>query len=88
LYDFDRTEKEGRNMSKEAMIQAWKNPEQRQPLMNHPAGQAFGELSIEEMTKIQGAGDVQPETTPTLSSAPCAGWLTAGISITISYAKC
>jgi type 2 lantibiotic (TIGR03893 family) len=76
-------------MSKETMIQSWKSPELRKnSSVNHPAGQAFGELSKEDMMKIQGAGDVQPETTPTLSSAPCAGWLTAGISITISYAKC
>ncbi|RBP02482.1 lichenicidin A2 family type 2 lantibiotic [Rossellomorea aquimaris] len=75
-------------MSKEMMIQAWKNPEMRKEFMNHPAGQAFSELSAEEMMNVQGAGDVQPETTPTLSSAPCAGWLTVGISITVSYAKC
>lgn len=75
-------------MSKEMMIQAWKNPELRSNKMNHPAGQSFGELAKEDMMKIQGAGDVQPETTPTLSSAPCAGWLTVGITATISYAKC
>ncbi|RBP02481.1 lichenicidin A2 family type 2 lantibiotic [Rossellomorea aquimaris] len=75
-------------MTKEMMIQAWKNPELRSDLTNHPAGQAFSELSADEMRSIQGAGDVQPETTPSLSSGYCLGWATVGISITISYATC
>ncbi|MCA0987010.1 mersacidin family lantibiotic [Guptibacillus algicola] len=76
-------------MSKEKTIQAWKNPEMRSVSMNHPAGQAFSELTIEDMMTIQGAGDVQPETTPTtVSSGVCVGWFTAGVTVTISYAKC
>lgn len=31
--------------------------------MENPAGSLMGELSIEEMTRVQGGGDVQPETT-------------------------
>jgi type 2 lantibiotic (TIGR03893 family) len=77
-------------MSKEAMIQSWKNPELRRDLsVNHPAGQAFGELSKEDMMKIQGAGDVQPETTPTFASTNiCSGVITGTIAFTISYFKC
>jgi type 2 lantibiotic (TIGR03893 family) len=82
----------GIKMSNEQIIKAWKNPELRGAKFNHPAGQAFNELSSEEMMNIQGAGDVQPETTPatiiSTSSAPCIGGLTAGISISYSIKKC
>ncbi|PGH67454.1 type 2 lantibiotic, partial [Bacillus thuringiensis] len=30
----------------------------------HPSGKALNELSEEELAEIQGASDVQPETTP------------------------
>ncbi|RBP02475.1 mersacidin family lantibiotic [Rossellomorea aquimaris] len=79
-------------MSNEQIIKAWKNPELRGASLHHPAGQSFGELSADEMMNIQGAGDVQPETTPatviSTSSAPCIAGLTAGISIVYSVKNC
>ncbi|WP_102275103.1 mersacidin family lantibiotic [Cytobacillus massiliigabonensis] len=57
-------------MSRQQLVQAWKNPELRSKMgVGHPSGKAFEELSIEEMVNIQGAGDIQPNTTP--SSIPC-----------------
>ncbi|MDR7246980.1 mersacidin family lantibiotic [Priestia megaterium] len=32
--------------------------------MNHPAGTAMVEVSEEELTRVYGSGDVQPETSP------------------------
>ncbi|MCA0987020.1 mersacidin family lantibiotic [Guptibacillus algicola] len=79
-------------MQNEKTILAWKNPELRSQSTIHPAGQAFGELTKDEMMNIQGAGDVQTETSPTItistSSAPCVGGLTAGITISYSIKKC
>ncbi|WJD83659.1 mersacidin family lantibiotic [Priestia megaterium] len=71
-------------MTNNQLIEAWKNPELRANLdIQHPSGQAFAELSIDEMLNIQGAGDVQPETTPAVvtSSAVCIGVTGAIISI-------
>lgn len=79
-------------MKNEQIIKAWKNPELRTNMVQHPSGQAFGELTEEAMKNIQGAGDVQPETTPatliSTSSAPCVGGLTAGITISYSLKNC
>ncbi|MBU8589136.1 mersacidin family lantibiotic [Priestia megaterium] len=32
--------------------------------MNHPAGAPMVEVSEDELTRVYGGGDVQPETTP------------------------
>lgn len=60
-------------MSNQEIIKAWKNPELRANMeLSHPSGTAFTELSVEEMVDIQGAGDIQPMTTPTtISSSSC-----------------
>lgn len=50
-------------MSKEEQIKALKNPE-NQRNVESPVGKTLNELSPEELTAIQGASDVNPETTP------------------------
>lgn len=76
-------------MTKEKMIQAWKNPELRTNATVHPSGISFGELTEEEMMSVQGAGDVTPETTPiTLSSTICHAGFTVGVTVAVSYATC
>ncbi|PJO41591.1 mersacidin family lantibiotic [Lysinibacillus xylanilyticus] len=55
------------NITKEEIIAAWKDPEAREKLNSlpvHPSGKTFGELTEEELAEIQGASDVNPETTP------------------------
>ncbi|MFJ5565999.1 mersacidin family lantibiotic [Lysinibacillus xylanilyticus] len=55
------------NITKEEIIAAWKDPEVREKLNSlpvHPSGKTFGELTEEELAEIQGASDVNPETTP------------------------
>jgi type 2 lantibiotic (TIGR03893 family) len=42
---------------------------------NHPSGERLVEVSVEELQRIYGGGDVQPETTPIC--------VTAGIPIGI-----
>ena len=51
--------------------------------MNHPAGTAMVEVSEEELTRVYGGGDVQPETTT-------ACLYTGGvvIGVTLSLWKC
>ena len=70
-------------MSKQEIIKAWKNPELRANTnVAHPSGTSFTELSVEEMVKIQGAGDgdMNAMTTPlTLSSTSC--WATIGYTL-------
>ncbi|MGR5968247.1 lichenicidin A2 family type 2 lantibiotic [Bacillus paranthracis] len=44
--------------------------------MNKLVGPSFEELSLEEMTSVQGSGDVKPETTPA-----CVAGYTIGIGI-------
>jgi len=54
-------------LSKEEIINAWKNAEARGKLNNvpvHPSGKSYGELTEEELSQIQGASDVKPETSP------------------------
>ncbi|QLK09302.1 hypothetical protein BMG_6074 (plasmid) [Priestia megaterium] len=80
-------------MTNNQLIEAWKNPELRANLdIQHPSGQAFAELSTDEMLSIQGAGDVQPETTPattiSTSSASCVVGITGGISVVASFKHC
>ncbi|WP_080843929.1 mersacidin family lantibiotic [Cytobacillus gottheilii] len=53
-------------MSNEALIKAWKNPEQRGNA-NHPSGRSFNELSIDEMIAVNGAAETQA--TPSIISA-------------------
>ncbi|MCM3773831.1 mersacidin family lantibiotic [Priestia aryabhattai] len=45
--------------------------------MNHPAGTAMVEVSEEELTRVYGGGDVQPETSPLC----VAGGIIIGIKI-------
>ncbi|OTY52016.1 type 2 lantibiotic [Bacillus thuringiensis serovar graciosensis] len=57
----------GYKFTKEELVEAWENPQVREKLKdlpNHPSGKALNELSEEELAEIQGASDVQPETTP------------------------
>ena len=74
-------------MTNQEIIKAWKNPEERANMeVAHPSGAAFTELSLDEMVNVQGAGDVQPMTTPTVtvSSTSCA----ATIGYTLSKVFC
>ena len=54
------------------------------------AGKFFEDLSEEEMTMLQGAGDVDVEVTPTIttSSTPCIGAVSAVTGGILSWAKC
>lgn len=54
------------------------------------AGKFFEDLSEEEMTMLQGAGDVDVEVTPTIttSSMPCIGAVSAVTGGILSWAKC
>ncbi|MDA2483632.1 mersacidin/lichenicidin family type 2 lantibiotic, partial [Bacillus cereus] len=57
----------GYKFTKEELVEAWKDPQVREKLKDlpkHPSGKALNELSEEELAEIQGASDVQPETTP------------------------
>jgi mersacidin/lichenicidin family type 2 lantibiotic len=70
-------------MSKEKVIEAWKNPEIREAaakVQPHPSGKAFNELTVEELAEIQGAADVAPETT-----LPCAAAFATGMMFSIKY---
>ena len=70
-------------MSKEAIIEAWKNPEIRsrvESIQPHPSGKAFNELTLEELAEVQGASDVNPETT-----LPCAAWFATGTLFSIKF---
>ncbi|MCM3773835.1 mersacidin family lantibiotic [Priestia aryabhattai] len=46
--------------------------------MNHPAGTAMVEVSEEELARVYGGGDVQPETTP---ACAIGGGITLGIAL-------
>ena len=72
-------------MSKEQMIEALKDPEARKKLweVEHPSGKPLNELTLEELAEVQGAGDVQPETTPLCVSA-----VVGGMTIAISQKYC
>ncbi|MGG3805386.1 mersacidin/lichenicidin family type 2 lantibiotic [Metabacillus fastidiosus] len=53
-------------VSREEIIEAWKDPDAREKFANipsHPSGKALSELSEEELANIHGASDVKPETT-------------------------
>ncbi|MFQ9601915.1 MAG: lichenicidin A2 family type 2 lantibiotic [Staphylococcus aureus] len=54
------------------------------------AGKFFEDLSEEEMLMLQGAGDVDVEVTPTIttSSTPCIGAVSAVTGGILSWAKC
>lgn len=78
-------------MNKNEIIKAWKNPELRtHSNFSHPAGQSFNELTEEEMLSVQGAGDVQTETTPTVTTAssPFCLVTTIGVGVTVSLEFC
>ncbi|HDR7624972.1 mersacidin family lantibiotic [Bacillus tropicus] len=69
--------------AQELLIEAWKDPEIREKAKNfpqHPSGKAIHELTVEELAEIQGASDVQPETTPA-----CVTALTTGIIFSIKW---
>ncbi|MBJ8024284.1 mersacidin family lantibiotic, partial [Bacillus cereus] len=55
--------------------------EKLKDLPKHPSGKALNELSEEELAEIQGASDVQPETTPL-----CVGVI-IGITASIKICK-
>ncbi|MFE7822047.1 plantaricin C family lantibiotic [Priestia megaterium] len=49
-------------MSNETLVRAWKDPMYRTSVagqVNHPAGDAFAELTEVEMNAVAGAGDVE-----------------------------
>lgn len=72
-------------LTKEEIIAAWKDPKVREKFANlpvHPSGKSFGDLTEEELAQIQGAGDVNPETTPL-----CLGTV-AIIGFTVSLKLC
>lgn len=50
---------------------------------NHPAGEVLVEVSKEELVRVHGGGDVQPETT-----TPCAYTAGVVIGVTLSLWKC
>ncbi|MBM0067982.1 mersacidin family lantibiotic [Alkalicoccobacillus gibsonii] len=50
-------------MSREEKIEALKNPESRGHEFDNPVGKTMNELSDEELTNVQGASDVTPDTT-------------------------
>ncbi|MBD1372086.1 plantaricin C family lantibiotic [Hazenella sp. IB182357] len=58
-------------MSKEKVVQSWKDPVYRakseELAPNHPAGEGLKELSDEKLANTSGAGDVDPNT--------LSGWL-------------
>lgn len=58
-----------KKVGNEQIIEAWKNPQKRKGIYNHPAGKGFQEMSIEEMMGIHGAAEVSPMTTPGISAA-------------------
>ncbi|MHA6533182.1 mersacidin family lantibiotic [Paenibacillus sp. BAC0078] len=51
--------------------------------MENPAGDALVELSNEELMRVHGGADVQPETTPI-----CGYIVGVGIGVILSVAKC
>lgn len=69
-------------MSREEKINALKNPEVRSKDVENPAGKAMNELSSEELAEIQGASDVNPETTPLCIAA------SIGATIIFSVRNC
>ncbi|MFG6113702.1 lichenicidin A2 family type 2 lantibiotic [Halobacillus sp. MO56] len=65
-------------MSRKQMAEALKNPEIRTKLgVESPAGETLGELSKDELSRVNGGSDVQPETSPTC--------VTIGITISLAY---
>jgi len=74
-------------VTREAVVQAWKNPEARAAateLPAHPAGPALVELGDETLQEIIGRGDVQAETTPF-----CVGFAVGlSIGVVLSVVKC
>ncbi|MFJ7755855.1 mersacidin family lantibiotic [Peribacillus muralis] len=71
-------------MSREDQIKALKNPEAKgaEGVMENPAGKTFNELSGEELAAVQGASDVQAETTPLCIAA------SIGATIIFSVRNC
>ncbi|GAA0407117.1 mersacidin family lantibiotic [Paenibacillus motobuensis] len=51
--------------------------------MENPAGKALIELSNEELKRVHGGADVQPETTPL-----CGFFVGVGIGVILSVVKC
>lgn len=55
----------------------------RSLMVEHPAGEALVELSKDELTRVHGGADVQPETTPL-----CGYLVGVGIGAILSIMKC
>ncbi|MBK5491882.1 mersacidin family lantibiotic [Bacillus sp. TH13] len=51
---------------------------------NHPAGEKLVEVSKDEITRVYGGGDVQPETTPLCVSTI---WYANGITIGLALSR-
>jgi type 2 lantibiotic (TIGR03893 family) len=65
-------------MSKENIANALKNPELRRDLgLESPAGQSLEELGHDELARINGGADVQPETSPAC--------VTVGITLSLAF---
>jgi type 2 lantibiotic (TIGR03893 family) len=58
-----------------------RNEAMRKVSMSNPAGSLMPEMTIEEMTRVQGGGDVQAETTPSTM-------LCVNVGIRMSSQKC
>ncbi|MFG6113701.1 lichenicidin A2 family type 2 lantibiotic [Halobacillus sp. MO56] len=65
-------------MNRTQIAKALKNPELRTKLgVESPAGETLGELNKDELSRINGGSDVQPETSPTC--------VTIGITLSLAY---
>jgi type 2 lantibiotic (TIGR03893 family) len=71
-------------MSREDQIKVLKNPELRgsEKTVENPAGKTFNELSSEELAAVQGASDVNPETTTICIAA------SVGATVIFSWRNC
>lgn len=69
-------------MSRKEKINALKNPEIRSHEIENPVGKTMNELSSDELAGIQGASDVNAETTPLCIAA------SIGATIIFSMRNC
>ncbi len=86
------------NLSLEDEIIMNRNEAMKKVSMENPAGSFIPEMSIEEMARVQGGGDVQAETTPSsmlcvnvglrMSSQKCAYVAGGAVGGAISVWKC
>ncbi|HDR7345115.1 TPA: mersacidin family lantibiotic [Bacillus toyonensis] len=52
--------------------------------LSNPAGSSMPEMTVEELTRIHGGGDVQGETTPTAASS----MMCVGVGVRMSSKNC